>query len=160
MLELLQQDQLIIGRVGVNCLSEFPLHAAALLGHVDFEGEIRRQKPELAGELDSNQFSALHIASQKVHVDKIKALLQVNPAWCFAGDLDGSPLHLAAMKGRIDVLEELFRTRPLAASATMIWGETILHLCVKHNQLDALKFLLDNMDDPQFLNAEDDYGMN
>ncbi|GAY62477.1 hypothetical protein CUMW_218110 [Citrus unshiu] len=63
------------------------------------------------------------------------------------------------MKGRIDVLEELFRTRPLAASATMIWGETILHLCVKHNQLDALKFLLDNMDDPQFLNAEDDYGM-
>ena len=109
--------------------------------------------------MDSNQFSALHIASQKVHVDKIKALLQVNPAWCFAGDLDGSPLHLAAMKGRIDVLEELFRTRPLAASATMIWGETILHLCVKHNQLDALKFLLDNMDDPQFLNAEDDYGM-
>lgn len=40
LLELLQQDQLIIDRVGVNCLSESPLHAAALLGHVDFEKDI------------------------------------------------------------------------------------------------------------------------
>lgn len=41
----------------------------------------------------------------------VKAVLQVNPAMCFAHDLDGrNPLHLAAMKGRIDALGELFRT--------------------------------------------------
>lgn len=37
--------------VGMNCLSESPLHEAALLGHVDFVKEIIRQKPELAQEV-------------------------------------------------------------------------------------------------------------
>lgn len=56
-------------------------------------------------------------------------------------------------------MEELVRARPLAASAPLIWVETILHLCVKHNQLEALKVLLENTDDSEFLNAKDDYGM-
>lgn len=30
---------------------------------------------------------------------------------------------------------------------------------MKHDQQEALKFLLDYMDDPQVLNPEDDYGM-
>ena len=41
----------------------------------------------------------------------------------------------------------------------LIWGETILHLCVKHNQLEALKVLFENTDDSEFLNAKYDYGM-
>ena len=30
---------------------------------------------------------------------------------------------------------------------------------MKHNQLEALKFLLENMGDSELLNAKDDYGM-
>ncbi|KAL9451668.1 hypothetical protein AB3S75_013272 [Citrus x aurantiifolia] len=160
LLELLQQDRLILERAAMNCSSETPLHVASLLGHEDFAKEILRQKPGIAGELDSRKSSALHIASQKGYVGIVKALLEVNPDMCSAKDVDGrNPLHLAAMKGQVDVLEELVRTRPLVASAPLIWGETILHLCVKHNQLEALKLLMENMEDPQFLNAKDDYGM-
>ena len=160
LLELLQQDRLILERATMSYPSETPLHVAALLGHEDFAREILRQKPGIAGELDSRKSSALHIASQKGYVGIVKALLEVNPDMCSAKDVDGrNPLHLAAMKGRVDVLEELVGTRPLAASAPLIWGETILHLCVKHIQLEALKFLLENMEDSEFFNAKDDYGM-
>ncbi|KAJ4717499.1 Ankyrin repeat family protein [Melia azedarach] len=160
LLELLQQDPLILDRVILNCLSETPLHVAVMLGHADFVKEILCRKPEFADELDSRQSSALHIASQKGYVEIVQALLQANPEMCFARDVNGrNPLHLAAMKGRIEVLRELLKTRPLAASATTIFGETILHLCVKFNQLEVLKFLLETMDDPEFLNAKDDYGM-
>ncbi|KAJ4717501.1 Ankyrin repeat family protein [Melia azedarach] len=160
LLELLQQDPLILDKVTMNSISEIPLHVASLLGHVDFVKQILCQKPELANELDSQQYSALHIASQKGYVEIVRALLQVNPDMCFARDVDGrNPLHLAAMKGRIDCLGELIKSRPLAASATTIWGETISHVCVKYNQLEALKFLLENIDDPEILKAKDDYGM-
>ncbi|KAJ4717522.1 Ankyrin repeat family protein [Melia azedarach] len=160
LLEWQQKDRFILDKVGKDLLSEGPLHVAALLGHVDFVREILRQKPELAGELDSQRSSALHKASHKGYVDVVQALLQVNPEMCFARNADGrNPLHLAAMTGRIDVLEELVRATPLAASATTIWGDNILHLCVQHNQFQALKFLLENMDDQELLNAKNDFGM-
>ena len=38
-------------------------------------------------------------------------------------------------------------------------GETILHLCVRHNQLEALKFLVETMDEHnEVVNAKDDNG--
>ncbi|XP_057985256.1 uncharacterized protein LOC110646944 [Hevea brasiliensis] len=35
------------------------------------------------------------------------------------------------------------------------YGETILHLCVKDHQLDALKFLLERINDDDFVNLKD-----
>ncbi|KAH9750869.1 ANK REP REGION domain-containing protein [Citrus sinensis] len=91
------------------------------------------QKPELARKSDSRKSSALHIASQKGYV-----------GICSATDVDGrNALHLAAMEGHIDVLEEL----------------TILHLCVQHNQLEALKSFLETREGSELLNANDDNGM-
>ncbi|KAH9685027.1 ANK REP REGION domain-containing protein [Citrus sinensis] len=95
LLEFLQKDRLILERAAMNCPSETPLHVAALLRHKDFAKEILRQKPGIAGELDSRKSSALHIASQKRYV----------------------------------------------------------------GMLEALKVLLENTDDSEFLNAKDDYGM-
>ncbi|KAH9685026.1 ANK REP REGION domain-containing protein [Citrus sinensis] len=134
LLELRQQDPLILERPTVNCLSETPLHVAALLGHEDFAKEILPQKPRIAEELDSRKSSALHIASQKGYVGIVKALLQVIPDKCSDTDVDGrNPLHLAAMRGHIDVLEELVRAKPDAASTRLIW--------VADKQIEAIKFL-------------------
>ena len=160
LLQLLEQDPLILDKVVANRHHETPLHVAALRGHLHFAKEILRRTPVLAGELDSRGSSPLHMAAQKGYVDIVKELLQVNPDMCLARDVDGrNPLQMAAMKGRIQVLVELFRARPFAAYATTIWNETVLHLCVKHNQLEALKFLVSIMNDPESLNAKDDYGM-
>jgi len=37
-------------------------------------------------------------------------------------------------------------------------GETILHLCVKHNNLEALKLLAENIGDNEFVNLKNDDG--
>ncbi|KAL5783495.1 hypothetical protein ACOSP7_008524 [Xanthoceras sorbifolium] len=165
LLELLQRDRLILDKIDTNSFSESPLHIAVLLGHVDFVKVILSRKPELAREVDSiRRFSPLHVASLKGtstnYVEMVKVLIRVDPDMCLARDVEGrNPLHLAAMKGRIEALVELIRARPLAAYAVTIWGESILHLCVKHNQLEALKLVVEIMDDPNSLSAKDEYGM-
>ncbi|KAL6588153.1 hypothetical protein OROMI_001131 [Orobanche minor] len=78
---------------------------------------------------------------------------------CLAPDRDGwNPLHLAAMKGRDDVLKELLRVRVHASRAMVHKHETILHLCVKYNQFDALKLIMERLGDHEFLNSKDDDG--
>uniref|UniRef100_A0A803KPT2 PGG domain-containing protein n=2 Tax=Chenopodium quinoa TaxID=63459 RepID=A0A803KPT2_CHEQI len=77
---------------------------------------------------------------------------------CFARNQDGmNPVHVAAINGQIRVLGELFRARMQAARERANGGETILHLCVKFSQLEALKYLLDVMD-AQLVNSKDSDG--
>ncbi|KAF4375752.1 hypothetical protein F8388_014474, partial [Cannabis sativa] len=167
--ELLQQDRLILDRLifinNNNNFSETPLHVAAMLDHVDFVKEIIIRKPELAKELDMWGSSPLHVASAKGHLKTIKVLLSNNidhEVLCYAWDGEGrNPLHLAAMRGKIDVLRELLRVAPKAGQVNLAGrSENILHVCVKYNQFEVLKFLVNVMDDYHFLNAKDDYGMN
>ncbi|XP_030502899.2 ankyrin repeat-containing protein BDA1-like [Cannabis sativa] len=167
--ELLQQDRLILDRLifinNNNNFSETPLHVAAMLDHVDFVKEIIIRKPELAKELDMWGSSPLHVASAKGHLKTIKVLLSNNidhEVLCYAWDREGrNPLHLAAMRGKIDVLRELLRVAPKAGQVNLAGrSENILHVCVKYNQFEVLKFMVNVMDDYHFLNAKDDYGMN
>ncbi|KAI3814808.1 hypothetical protein L1987_14453 [Smallanthus sonchifolius] len=152
---LLQKDPLILDTATLNCSDDMPLHIASMLGHKDFVNEILTRKPKLSMECDSQRRLSLHIASAKGHVDIVKALLSANPEACLASDRDGrNPLHLAAVKGHCEVVKELVRTQPHAARA-MVQQETILHLCVKHNQLEVLKLLVETVGDHEFVNTKD-----
>ncbi|KAK9060611.1 hypothetical protein SSX86_021317 [Deinandra increscens subsp. villosa] len=152
---LLQKDPLILDKVALNQNDDMPLHIASMLGHIDFVNEILARKPKLSMECDSQGRVPLHMASAKGHVDVVKALLSANPEACVACDRDGrNPLHIAAVKGRYEVVKELVRAQPHAARA-MVEQETILHLCVKHNQLEVLKLLIESMGDHEFLNTKD-----
>ncbi|CAL5438467.1 unnamed protein product [Camellia sinensis] len=78
---------------------------------------------------------------------------------CLARDRDGkNPLHIAAMEGHGGILEVLVGTIPHAARVRLDSGETILHLCVKHQQLNTLSLLLHRIPDPEFVNAKDNDG--
>ncbi|CAH1426805.1 unnamed protein product [Lactuca virosa] len=157
---LLQEDPLILDRVTLNRFGDMPLHIASTLGHTDFVKEILTRKPQLAMEPDSQRRLPLHTASAKGHVELVRALLSVSSEACLARDSDGSnPLHLAAIKGRSDVVKELVQARPHAARA-MVEQETILHLCVNHNQPEILKFLIETTGDHEFLNSKDSQGNN
>ncbi|XP_059639407.1 ankyrin repeat-containing protein BDA1-like [Cornus florida] len=143
----------------MNSLNENPLHVAAMVGHVHFVEEILARNPDLDGELNSQGSSPFHLASANGHVEIVKTLLSVNPGMCLARDRDGrNPLHLAAIKGRVGVLKELVHARPNAARATLPdqQGATILHACVQHNQLEALKLLLETINDYEFSNSKDE----
>ncbi|KAK9060610.1 hypothetical protein SSX86_021316 [Deinandra increscens subsp. villosa] len=144
LLMLLQEDPLILDRVTLDRHGDTPLHIASMLGHMDFVNKIITQKPHLAMELDSKKRLPLHIASAKGHIEIVTLLLSAKPETSFARDRDGkNPLHLAAIKGHYDVVKELVQAEPQAARA-MVQQETILHLCVKHNQVETVEFLLSN----------------
>ncbi|XP_031273358.1 ankyrin repeat-containing protein BDA1-like [Pistacia vera] len=159
LLNLLQEDALILDRITVSCYGETPLHIASMLGHAEFVQEILGRKPELAGELDSRKSSPLHLATSKGYLDIVKKLVSVNPEMCLARDRDGkNPVHIAVIKGRVSVLKELVKVRPIAARMLMERGETILHACVRFDQLEAMKFLMEQMSDHEFVNSKDDDG--
>ncbi|XP_071715157.1 uncharacterized protein [Rutidosis leptorrhynchoides] len=159
LLNLIQEDPLILERqITLNIHGDMPLHIASMLGHTDFVTEILARNSNLASECDSQKHLPLHIASAKGHLDIVKALVSANVETCSARDRDGrNPLHIAAIRGRCDVVKELVRAQPHAVRA-LVHQETALHLCVKYNQLEVLKLLIESMGDHEFVNTKDAYG--
>ncbi|KAG8491805.1 hypothetical protein CXB51_015012 [Gossypium anomalum] len=151
---LLRQDAQLLDRFTKGRYPETPLHLAVMFGHYDFTDELLIRMPELAKELDSRRRSPLHLAVRKGHGKIVIRLLEVNSDMCLICDIDGcNPPHIAAMKGHLAVLQELLLARPWAARSPMAQGDTILHACVRWNQLEALKLLLtEGIWDEEFVN--------
>ncbi|KAF4375749.1 hypothetical protein F8388_014471 [Cannabis sativa] len=122
-----------------------------MLGHVDFVKELLNHKPELAKELDMWRCMPLHLAVANDHLETVKLLLSVVDCefLCTTWDEEGrNPLHLAAMRG---VAPEAGHVGLKGQSGTL------LHVCVRNNQLEAIKLLVDVIDDFQFVNVKNDY---
>ncbi|XP_044495793.1 ankyrin repeat-containing protein BDA1-like isoform X1 [Mangifera indica] len=151
---LIQNDPIILHKISLTRFTETPLHISALLGHVEFTKAIVSHKPQLVTELDSFKRSPLHLAAAEGHGEIVKELLIANKNVSMVADQEGRiPLHLAAMRGRVEVIQELISAKP-ESILVQIHGETALHLCVKHNHLDALKVLVSSVDDEEFLNSK------
>ncbi|KAL4297037.1 hypothetical protein GQ457_12G023970 [Hibiscus cannabinus] len=159
LLDLLREDALLLDRFITGRYPETPLHVASIFGHLEFVDEVLAYSPELAKEVDSRNSSPLHLASAKGYLKVAKSLLQVDPDMCLVCDIDGrNPLHIAAMKGYLDLLRELVDVRPWAARVLMEQDETILHACVRCNQLEALKLLVERVSDHDFVNCKNGDG--
>ncbi|KAJ8450463.1 hypothetical protein Cgig2_002148 [Carnegiea gigantea] len=73
-------------------------------------------------------------------------------------EIGRNPVHVAALKGQKLVLGKLLEVKPQAACERTSIGETVLHLCVKHNQRETLKFLVEFIGNAPLLNAKDSIG--
>ena len=49
------------------------------------------------------------------------------------------PLHYVAMRGWVDVVKKLINVQSNSIWIVLDGNETVLHLCVKYNKLEALK---------------------
>ncbi|KAK9683790.1 hypothetical protein RND81_10G164600 [Saponaria officinalis] len=75
---------------------------------------------------------------------------------CLARDVDGlNPVHVSTIRGQVHVIDEILKVVPQAARERTNAGVTVLHLCVKHFQIDALMFLINVVDDAEVLNLRD-----
>ncbi|KAI8525331.1 hypothetical protein RHMOL_Rhmol13G0222500 [Rhododendron molle] len=162
---IIEKDPLILHKVAAGCFNgaASPLHVATSSEQKDFVETLLNLKPELklrlTEVLDSQQRSALHLASAMGHHQIVEVLVKANPKMCLVRDPDGkNPVHVAAMEGKISVLEELVGASPQAARVRVDQNETILHLCVKHNQLESLAKLLEMIKVCDFVNAKDSDG--
>lgn len=162
LLELLREDELILDRALVASVPDTPLHIAAILGHVDFAREILTRKREFAFELNSQGFSPLHLAAAKGYIDIVNELLETDPTGdiCLVRDRDGrTPLHSASIKGHLTVLQKLLQAKPESGRIRTYQGETILHLSVKHDRYEIVKWVLEWADDDdELVNMKDDDG--
>ncbi|CAN0877179.1 Ankyrin repeat-containing protein ITN1, partial [Linum grandiflorum] len=151
---LIQRDSLILRRSRLSCYSETPLHISVLAGHVDFSREILRQDPEMAAEVDTSNFTPLHLAAALGHTEIVRILLcsvGAADACLVVRDEDGRmAIHLAVIRGRVGILRELVIARPESVLEKLD-GDTVLHLCVKYNHLEALKLLVEMIDGEELL---------
>ncbi|CAI9090314.1 OLC1v1025066C1 [Oldenlandia corymbosa var. corymbosa] len=147
------------------------LYDAAIRGDSAVLSQLLEEDPYLFDRTYLNcddMFNLLHISAMLGHEDFAQAILQMNYSassydMCFARDRDGrNPVHLAAIHGKLNFLELIRHHDGLmqAALEKADGGGTVLHLCVKHNQLEALKLLLQIFIDGNFVGAKNEDGMN
>ncbi|XP_065638689.1 ankyrin repeat-containing protein BDA1 [Quercus suber] len=160
---LILKDPHLLNKISLTSLSETPLHISALIGHLEFSKALLLLKPQLSRELDSHRRCPLHLASAEGHTEIVQVLLDENSDVCLVSDQDGRiPLHYAAMRGRVEVVRKLIIAQPNSITQVVLdGGETVLHLCVKYNQLDSLKLLVEFVsNEAGFLNSKDHEGGN
>ncbi|XP_062001717.1 ankyrin repeat-containing protein BDA1-like [Rosa rugosa] len=162
--ELIETSPLILRKFSLTTFTETPLHVSALLGHHDFTRTLLTHNPNLAKELDSFRRSPLHLASAEGHEEIVQVLLHADHVdVCLFHDQDGRiPLHYSAMRGRLGVLKKLIRAKPESIFVSVLnrSRETALHLCVKYNQLECLKLLVEHVGEQrsEFLHSKDTVG--
>jgi ankyrin repeat protein len=155
---LIQRDPLILSKVSLTSRRNTPLHIATLLGHLEFCKILLSQKPTFAQEVNDFGRTPLHLASAVGHTKIVQALLEANTQVCFVYDLDEKiPLHLAAMKGRKEIVQVLISARPESIQLD-VNEESVLHLCVRYGQLDALKCLVESDAGKELLISKDRLG--
>ncbi|KAL1562238.1 ankyrin repeat-containing protein-like protein [Salvia divinorum] len=150
--QLIQQDPYLVHGV------PFPCSRNLLHGQTAIVEEVLKLNPRQARISDSQSSSPLHIAAEEGHVDICQKLLSVAPEACWWRDRhDMNPLHIAAMKGHVEIVQHLLRESPLPAMerlrrgetgelvyATDENGDTILHLAVRSNQLETIRYLVES----------------
>ncbi|KAI3506153.1 hypothetical protein L1887_28509 [Cichorium endivia] len=157
---LLRQDQLILDRLSLTAFNETPLHIAAMRGHLHFATMLLTQKPKLAVALDSQRRTPLHLASANGNLEMVEELIRVesHDVCCFRDQEGLTPLHLAALNEHLEVVKALIKANPQAAKEIPATGETILHMCVNYNRIEALKVLIELWNEEELAKITDDGG--
>lgn len=154
---LIEKDPEIIRRISLQTgKTGTPLHVSALLGHAEFTKALCTKNPKLAERVDADGRTPLHLASAEGHKETAEALLSVYADACLRCDEKGRiPLHYAAMNGEVEVLQKLIDKNPesIYVKVENRSKETVLHLCIIHNQLECLKLLVERDDNGEFLNS-------
>ncbi|XP_047319609.1 ankyrin repeat-containing protein NPR4-like [Impatiens glandulifera] len=152
-----EYPKILMMEFGLNFTS---LHAAATAGHDDVAKEFLFARPDLALKNDPNGCTPLHIACGKGHIGIVREFLRFDQDLASSMDHEGrTPLHWAVARGRVSVIDEILSTNlDLANITTRDNGETLIHVAVKNNQHEVLKYLVETIDISIMLNLPDNKG--
>lgn len=160
--KLLAQDPHLLKDLDTILIADTPLHVAARAGKNHFAMEVASLKPSLACKLNEDGLSPMHLALRNGHNETARGLATVDSNLIRVKGKDRiTSLHLVAEIGDIDLLEEFLLACPSAIEDLTVRRETAVHVAVKHQSLQALKFLFGwlhrkNMED--VLNWKDEEG--
>ncbi|KAK4419962.1 Ankyrin repeat-containing protein NPR4 [Sesamum alatum] len=135
------------------------LHAAASSGNTEIVKEILKARPDFARKRDVDGCTPLHVACIKGQLEITRELVKLDSNLCLIPDGEGRiPLHHAAIKGRINIIGEVLSASLDSAQATTFNGETILHVAVKNNQYEVVKYLTESPNTTKLRNMQDNDG--
>ncbi|KAL2237019.1 ankyrin repeat-containing protein At5g02620-like [Sesamum indicum] len=135
------------------------LHVAASSGYTEIVKEILKARADFAWKRNVYGCTPLHLACSKGQLEITRELMKLDSDLCLIPDGEGRiPLHYAAIKGRINILDEILFASLDSAEATTYNGETILHLAVKNNQYDVVRYLTESINTSKLLNMQDNDG--
>ncbi|XP_021276400.1 ankyrin repeat-containing protein ITN1-like [Herrania umbratica] len=135
------------------------LHVAASAGHTDVAKEILKARQEFSWKKDKHGCTPLHLSCSKGHLEITRELLRLDADLSSLQDNDGrTPLHWAAIKGRVNIIDEILSISIESAEMITRHGETVLHLAVKHNQYEAVRYLVENLNITKLVNLPDNDG--
>ena len=144
-------NPLTLSKLSFSPFGETPLHIASLFGYLELCVIFLQVNPSLVSEVDSKGRYPLHLASAEGRIQIVKALLMTNPNICLIPDNDGKlPIHLAVSRGHVEVVEELKNANSCSIQKIGDDG-SLLHLCVRYNHLEALKYLVQSVNGAQEL---------
>ncbi len=153
---LIREDVKLLEHIDELPFVDTPLHIAASVGHIPFALEMMGLKPSFARKLNPDGFSPIHLALQKGRTEMVRQLLQVD------GDLVGvkgreriTPLHYVAENcgDHLNLLYKFLSCCPKSIVDETIRKETALHIALKHDNLEAFKFLVGWLKRSWFKNA-------
>ncbi|KAM1749554.1 hypothetical protein ACFX12_010400 [Malus domestica] len=155
---LIEKDPDILLRISLQTgKTGTPLHVSALHGHAEFTKVLCTINPKLVEWVDADGRTPLHLASAQGHKETVEVLLSMDAGVCLRCDEKGRiPLHYAAMRGKFEVVQKLIDKKPYSIYVKLEnrSKETVLHLCIIHNQLECLKLLVERDNkNGEFLNS-------
>ncbi|KAK6162696.1 hypothetical protein DH2020_002537 [Rehmannia glutinosa] len=142
--QLLQENPFILSDYTLINSNNNPLTIATKANHLNFVREILRLKPQLATELNQDGIRPLDIASAYGYVEIVRDILATTgPEICRLGGKNGkTAIHYAAVNGRIEIIDLLMSVCSECVKDVTSFGETALHLAVKHFKFEALRNML------------------
>ncbi|XVE65180.1 hypothetical protein DITRI_Ditri07aG0160400 [Diplodiscus trichospermus] len=142
--ELIKNDEADLKRIDEILFENTPLHIAASAGQTCFAMEVMNLMPSFARKLNKYGLSPIHLALLEGHFELVLLLLRADRELVRVKGRGGmTPLHYAAQNGNIDLMAVFLAACPRSIEdITTVESETVLHIAIKNNILEALEVLV------------------
>uniref|UniRef100_A0A2N9FM39 PGG domain-containing protein n=1 Tax=Fagus sylvatica TaxID=28930 RepID=A0A2N9FM39_FAGSY len=153
---LIREDVKLLEHIDELPFVDTPLHIAATVGHIPFALEMLRLKPSFARKPNPNGLSPIHLALQNGQYKMVYWLVHVdNDLVRVKGREFITPLHYVAENcgDHLNLLYKFLSCCPKSIVDETIRKETAMHIALKHDNLEAFKFLVGWLKRSWFKNA-------